>query len=61
MNVNTQVCQVCKVPLTLSRRQIHAISVEVRKVAKNRFFVPDDEVHQIIHRIHTKVESQANG
>ena len=46
----------CKVPLNLNRRQIHAISVAVRQVAKDRYFVPEEEVHQIIHKVHAKIE-----
>ena len=59
MNQNIQVCQVCKANISLSRREISAIAAAVKGIAKNRYFVPDDEVHAIIHRIHSqKVEEQ---
>jgi len=48
------ICQICQATLNLSRREIHAIAVAVRQAAKDRYFVPDEEVHAIVHRIHNK-------
>jgi len=56
MNTQVKVCAVCKENLTLSRREVHAITMAVKSVVNDRFFVPDDEVHQIIHRVHTQKE-----
>ena len=55
MKTNTKVCQVCQQPLALSRRDVYRLSIAVKQAAKGRYFVPDAEVHAIVHRIHSKL------
>ena len=58
--MSSSVCAVCQAVLNLSRREVQEITIEVKKVARDRYFVPDDEVHKIIHRIHTAHDKQKN-
>ena len=58
MRTEPKVCMVCQVKLNLTRRQINAIAAAIRGVARNRYFVPDDEVYQIIHKIHTSLDTE---
>ena len=56
----TVVCAVCKTALGLTRRQVHAIAVAVKQAGKERYFVPEDEVHQIVHSMHNKFAEESN-
>ena len=55
MKTNPEVCQICRQPLALSRRDVYQVGVAVKQAANGRYFVPDNEVHAIVHRIHTKL------
>jgi len=59
--VNSQalpaICDVCKQPLNLTRREVQQVVAAVRSVVKDRFFVPADEVHQIVHKVHTEIRT----
>lgn len=49
---------VCQIDLNLSRRQIQAIAEELRRIKSNRYFVPDEEVHAVVHKIHSTTEDR---
>jgi hypothetical protein len=50
----TNTCAICNQALSLSRREIHAITHAVKGIGKGRVFVPDEEVYAIIHRVHSQ-------
>ena len=49
-----QVCKVCQTPLSLSRREVHRLAIAVKQAANGRYFVPDPEVHALVHELHSK-------
>jgi len=57
MKIEQQTCQICGAKLKLTRRQINEVTTAVRKVARDRYFVPDDEVFNIVHNVHSNLES----
>ena len=54
MKTQLSICAVCHEQLNLSRREVLSIAVAVKQAAKGRYFVPDDEVHEIVHRLHSR-------
>ena len=56
MNIKT--CEICQKELNLSRREIDSIVQIVKKIKRERYFVPEDEVFAVIHKFHSDKEVQ---
>jgi hypothetical protein len=47
-------CGVCQTPLDLNRREVKAIADAIKHLKKDRYFVPDEEVYAVVHKIHSQ-------
>lgn len=47
-------CPVCKEKLTLSRREIVILAARVKDSLRGRYFVPDEDVAAILHKLHSE-------